>query len=87
MDPSSDEEDYNADSPEPLEDDNQDEFLEDEIDSRRAAPRDGAPKYTIPPRVLGAVEIPAVVENVDRAVKAFGRTPTFHQVSELTSRV
>ena len=78
MNVSSDEDDYNGDSPEPLEDDN--DFVET-ISSRRAARNDGAPKYTIPPRELGAVEIPAVVENVDRAVKAFGRAPSFPQVS------
>lgn len=79
MDPSSDDDDYNADSPESLEHHNHD-YVVDTINSRRAARNDGAPKYTIPPRVLGAVEIPAVVENVDRAVKAFGRTPSFPQV-------
>lgn len=40
-----------------------------------------APRYKIDPRVLGAVEIPAVVENVDRAVKAFGRVPNLQHVS------
>jgi hypothetical protein len=43
-----------------------------------------APKYSIPARDLGAVEIPAVVENVDRAVKAFGRVPSLRHVG-LTS--
>ncbi|KAM5381093.1 hypothetical protein ACJZ2D_003009 [Fusarium nematophilum] len=46
---------------------------------------DAAPKYTVPARVLGAVEIPAVVENVDRAVKAFGRVPNLQHVMD-TSR-
>jgi general transcription factor 3C polypeptide 5 (transcription factor C subunit 1) len=36
---------------------------------------DSAPRYLIPERVIGAVEFPAVVENPDRAVKAFGRVP------------
>ncbi|POR31041.1 Transcription factor tau subunit sfc1 [Tolypocladium paradoxum] len=40
------------------------------------SPEDGAPRYPIPLRYLAAVEIPAVVENIDRAVKAFGRTPS-----------
>ncbi|KAI8657875.1 hypothetical protein NCS57_01167100 [Fusarium keratoplasticum] len=50
----------------------------------RPAP-ESAPKYTVPARVLGAVEIPAVVENVDRAVKAFGRVPNLQHVMD-TSR-
>jgi len=32
-----------------------------------------APKYTVPPRVIGAVEVPARVMNLDRAQKALGR--------------
>ncbi|KAF4988601.1 hypothetical protein FDECE_14979 [Fusarium decemcellulare] len=51
----------------------------------RPAHSDLAPKYPIPSRVLGAVEIPAVVENVDRAVKAFGRVPNLQHVMD-TSR-
>jgi hypothetical protein len=36
--------------------------------------RDGeAPTFTIPPRVIGAVEMPAIVKNIDRAEKALGR--------------
>lgn len=42
---------------------------------------EGAPRYTIAPRALAAVEIPAVVENIDRTVKAFGRVPTLEHVS------
>ncbi|KAM0561620.1 hypothetical protein ACHAPJ_002788 [Fusarium lateritium] len=42
---------------------------------------ESAPRYTVPSRVLGAVEIPAVVENVDRAVKAFGRVPNLQHAS------
>ncbi|EHK25977.1 uncharacterized protein TRIVIDRAFT_73413 [Trichoderma virens Gv29-8] len=41
---------------------------------------DGAPRYAIPSRELTAVEIPAVVEDIDRAVKAFGRAPSLRQV-------
>lgn len=47
-------------------------------------PRDtenGAPRYAIPRRELTAVEIPAVVENIDRAVRAFGRVPSLRHVS------
>lgn len=44
---------------------------------------DGAPRYAIPPRELTAVEIPAVVEDVDRAVKAFGRVPSLRHVSAM----
>ncbi|KOS17186.1 Transcription factor tau subunit sfc1 [Escovopsis weberi] len=43
-------------------------------------PHDGAPRYPIPHRDLSAVEIPAVVEDVDRAVKAFGRVPNLRHV-------
>lgn len=32
-----------------------------------------APRYPIPRRRLAAVEVPAIVRNVDRAIKAFGR--------------
>ena len=45
------------------------------------APEDAAPRYPIPSRYLAAVEIPAVVENIDRAVKAFGRAPSLAHVS------
>lgn len=41
----------------------------------------GAPRYAIPRRDLTAVEIPAVVENIDRAVMAFGRVPSLRHVS------
>lgn len=43
----------------------------------------GAPRYVIPPRELTAVEIPAVVEDIDRAVRAFGRAPSLRHVSLL----
>lgn len=46
-----------------------------------------APRYDIPTRTLGAVEIPAVVENVDRAVMAFGRVASFQHVSTNTKTV
>lgn len=42
---------------------------------------EGAPRYSIPQRHLSAVEIPAVVENVDRTIKAFGRNATLAHVS------
>ncbi|UKZ72743.1 hypothetical protein TrVFT333_000377 [Trichoderma virens FT-333] len=42
---------------------------------------DGAPRYAIPSRELTAVEIPAVVEDIDRAVKAFGRAPSLRHVT------
>lgn len=45
------------------------------------ASSDGAPRYPIPSRRLAAVEIPAVVNNIDRAVKAFGRVPSLSHVS------
>jgi general transcription factor 3C polypeptide 5 (transcription factor C subunit 1) len=49
---------------------------------------DSAPRYPIPTDRLAAVEIPAIVENVDRAIKAFGRAPSLDHVgvSILTRR-
>ncbi|GAO16963.1 uncharacterized protein UV8b_06668 [Ustilaginoidea virens] len=44
----------------------------------------GAPRFRIPARELTAVEIPAVVENLDRAVRAFGRVPTLAHVLDPT---
>ncbi|PHH70908.1 hypothetical protein CDD82_6853 [Ophiocordyceps australis] len=43
-------------------------------------PVDQAPRYPLPCRPLTAVEIPAVVNNVDRAIKAFGRSPSLSHV-------
>ncbi|KAL5614542.1 uncharacterized protein BROUX77_000379 [Berkeleyomyces rouxiae] len=43
---------------------------------------DGAPSYTIQPRAFGAVEVPMVVLNVDRARAAFGRMPSFPDILE-----
>ncbi|KAG4275884.1 hypothetical protein FPRO04_08003 [Fusarium proliferatum] len=43
---------------------------------------DSAPRYTVPSRAIGAVEIPAVVENIDRTVKAFGRVPNLQHVMD-----
>lgn len=42
-----------------------------------------APRYLIPSRSMGAVEVPAVVNNVDRAIKAFGRVRSLAHVSRL----
>lgn len=50
-------------------------------------PEDAAPRYPIPSRYLAAVEIPAVVENIDRAVKAFGRAPSLAHVSVASRRL
>jgi general transcription factor 3C polypeptide 5 (transcription factor C subunit 1) len=44
-----------------------------------------APTYRIPRRELGAVEIPAVVKNVDRAIKAFGRVTSLAHVCRTLS--
>lgn len=46
---------------------------------------DGAPRYPIASRGLSAVEIPAVVQNVDRAIKAFGRVSSLTHVSPFPS--
>lgn len=78
MDLSSDEDLYRGSSPADLQPDS------DEEPSAGPAPPDAAPKYTVPNRVLGAVEIPAVVENVDRAIKAFGRRPDLQHVRPLS---
>ncbi|KAF4990400.1 hypothetical protein FGRMN_8535 [Fusarium graminum] len=43
---------------------------------------ESASRYIVPTRVVGAVEIPAVVENVDRAVKAFGRVPNLQHIMD-----
>ena len=42
---------------------------------------EGAPRYPIPSRELSAVEVPAIINNIDRAVKAFGRVPDLSHVS------
>lgn len=39
-----------------------------------------APRYSIPAKSFAAVELPAVVQNLDRAVKAFGRVPSLQHV-------
>lgn len=44
----------------------------------------GAPRYPIPRTKLSAVEVPAVIQNLDRAIKAFGRVPTLNHVSNCT---
>ncbi|KAM3464395.1 hypothetical protein NHJ6243_002451 [Beauveria neobassiana] len=48
--------------------------------STRDAPSQNAPIYIIPNRKIAAVEIPAVVQNIDRAISAFGRVPSFEHV-------
>lgn len=49
--------------------------------SNLGAREDGAPRYTVPPRVMGAVEIPMIVADLDRATRAFGNVGTFKAVS------
>lgn len=49
-------------------------------------PTNAAPRYSIPRRNLSAVEIPAVVQNIDRAVQAFGRAPSLKHVSSATTK-
>lgn len=78
IDPSSDENGYES-----LDDDQSRREIRAERPARPAP--ESAPKYTVPARVLGAVEIPAVVENVDRAVKAFGRVPNLQHVCDSLS--
>jgi general transcription factor 3C polypeptide 5 (transcription factor C subunit 1) len=43
----------------------------------------GAPRYLVPARAMGAVEIPMVVANLDRATKAFGNVSDFKMVRPL----
>lgn len=78
IDPSSDENGYES-----VDDDQSRREIRTERPTRPAP--ESAPKYTVPARVLGAVEIPAVVENVDRAVKAFGRVPNLQHVRDSLS--
>lgn len=59
------------------EDDN--ELSEDIDEELEEPPR--APRYPVPQRRLAAVEVPAVVENIDRTIKAFGRTSALSYVS------
>lgn len=44
-----------------------------ESDRRAERHQSGAPIFNIPSRAIGAVEVPAIVQNLDRAEKAFGR--------------
>jgi general transcription factor 3C polypeptide 5 (transcription factor C subunit 1) len=74
MNSSSDETPYRDSSPEDVQDENDQEPI------AGPAPPDMAPKYTVPNRILGAVEIPAVVNDVDRAVQAFGRVSSLQHV-------
>lgn len=41
---------------------------------------EGAPRYVVPPRAMGAVEVPMIVANIDRATKAFGNITTYKPV-------
>ncbi|TQV90909.1 RNA polymerase III transcription factor subunit [Cordyceps javanica] len=50
--------------------------------STRNAPASRAPTYTIPNTEIAAVEIPAVVQNIDRAISAFGRVSSFDHVMD-----
>lgn len=40
-----------------------------------------APTYQVASRSISAVEVPANVQNIDRAVRAYGRTETLSHVS------
>jgi hypothetical protein len=39
-----------------------------------------APSYTVPARPLGAVEVPGLISDVDRGMKAFGNIYNYDQV-------
>lgn len=45
-----------------------------------AGKEEGAPRYTVPPRAMGAVEVPMIVADVDRATRAFGNIGSFKTV-------
>ncbi|MBE3046847.1 hypothetical protein IMZ48_30825 [Candidatus Bathyarchaeota archaeon] len=60
-------------------DEDQESFSHDEHE--QAGPSEGAPRYTVPPRAMGAVEIPMIVADVDRATRAFGNIGSFKAVS------
>lgn len=49
--------------------------------SRRDTATQNAPTYTVPNTNIAAVEIPAVVQNIERAISAFGRVSSFDHVS------
>lgn len=52
------------------------------VEPNEYAPKhDGAPRYTVPPRAMGAVEVPMIVADVDRATRAFGNVGSFQTVS------
>ncbi|KAL2760445.1 hypothetical protein ACRALDRAFT_1078837 [Sodiomyces alcalophilus JCM 7366] len=55
-------------------------FSDEEIDD---APEHAAPIYPIAKRIIGAVEVPMIVMNLDRAEKAFGNLTTFQNVLDL----
>jgi general transcription factor 3C polypeptide 5 (transcription factor C subunit 1) len=41
-----------------------------------------APRYSIPPRRLGALEHPLIVEDVDRGIRTFGSNPALQAVRQ-----
>lgn len=51
------------------------------MDTSSPGQQDGAPRYVIPACDLAAVEVPAIVDNPDRAVRAFGRVSDLQHVS------
>ena len=71
-------------APLPIEDDVADGSPFNEYDEAglngHTGQEDGAPRYTVPPRVMGAVEVPMIVADVDRATRAFGNIGSFKAV-------
>lgn len=55
-------------------------------DSPAQNPSESAPAYPVPHRSLAAVEVPAVVKNVDRTIKAFGRGPSLKHVPKCQTK-
>ncbi|KAK0651826.1 RNA polymerase III transcription factor IIIC subunit-domain-containing protein [Cercophora newfieldiana] len=44
-----------------------------------------APRYTIPPRRLGALEHPLIIEDVDRGIRTFGSNPALQAILDSAS--
>lgn len=58
------------------------EHEHEQVEPNDYAPKqDGAPRYAVPPRAMGAVEVPMIVADVDRATRAFGNVGSFQTVS------
>jgi hypothetical protein len=73
-----DNESHTSDIPSPIEEQQPLETPESEDDEVNACE---TPVLTVPAHSFGAVEIPMIIQNMDRAMRAFGRAPVFEAVS------